>query len=181
MAALEALAAPVERGPIAALAVLAAVVVPGRAARVVLVLRASAARAAVAALAVPAGMQVVSPMAPLVVVLALVALAARVALQAQRARTPHRLSVVLAGPVGTPELLVLARQVSTAWMEHPFHATAALEALAALVEREPIAALAAPVAVALLGRATLVVWVLRAPAARAAVAARAVPAGMQVV
>ena len=66
-------------------------------------------------------------------------------------------------------------------MEHPSHARAALAALVVPAEREPIAALVALVAVALPDRAAPVVLVLRAPAARAAVAARAAPGSMQVV
>ena len=66
-------------------------------------------------------------------------------------------------------------RVSAAWMEHPFHETAASAALAEPAEREPIAALAAPEAVALPDRAALVVLVLQASAARAA------PGSMQVV
>ena len=58
---------------------------------------------------------------------------------------------------------------------------AASVALAVPAEREPIAALVALAAVAVLGRAAVVVLVWQAPAARAAVAARAGPAGMRVV
>ena len=67
MAAPVVLAAPAEREPIAAPVALAAVALPGRAALVVLVLRAPAALAAVVARAAPGSMQVVSPMAQLVV------------------------------------------------------------------------------------------------------------------
>jgi hypothetical protein len=91
------------------------------------------------------------------------------------------LSVVLAGPVGTPELLVLARRVLAAWMEHPFRAMAALVGLAALAEREPIAAPVALAALGLPGRAVAAAWVWRAPVAQVAVAARAALAGMRVV
>ena len=77
-------------------------------------MRASAALVAVAAQAALAGMRAVSPMAQLVVMPAQVAPAAWVEPLARRARTPHRLSVVLAGPVGTPELLVLALRVLAA-------------------------------------------------------------------
>jgi hypothetical protein len=66
-------------------------------------------------------------------------------------------------------------------MEPCSHARAALAVLAVLAEREPIAAPAALVAVALPDRAAPVVLVLRAPAARAAVAALAAPGSMQVV
>ena len=114
MAASAALAVPAEREPIAAPVALAAAVVLGRAARVVLVLQVSAARAAVVAPAALASMRAASPMAPLVVMRARVAVVARVEPLARRARTPHRLSVVLAGPVGTPELLVLALRVLAA-------------------------------------------------------------------
>ena len=79
-----ALAALAEREPIAVLVALAAVVVLGRAALVVLVLRAPAARAAVAARAGPGSMQVVSPMAPLVVMPDKVALVAWAVLQVHR-------------------------------------------------------------------------------------------------
>ena len=58
---------------------------------------------------------------------------------------------------------------------------AASVALAALAEREPIAALEALAAVVVLGRAPVVVWVLQVSAARAAVAARAALAGMRAV
>ena len=54
-------------------------------------------------------------------------------------------------------------------------------ALAALVEREPIAALAALAAVVLLGRAAAVVWAWQPPVAQVVVAARAAPRSMQVV
>ena len=89
MAALEALAAPVEREPIAALAALAAVVVRGRAVVVVWAWRALAALVAVAARAVPASMRAFSPMARLVVMPDKVAVVALVELRARRARTPQ--------------------------------------------------------------------------------------------
>ena len=55
----------------------------------------------------------------------------------------------------------------------------ALAALAVPAEREPIAAPVALAAVAVLGRAALVVLAWRASAARAAVAARAAPGSMR--
>jgi hypothetical protein len=158
MAALEALAAPVERGPIAALAVLAAVVVRGRAVVVVWAWRALAALVAVAAPAALAGMQVVSPMGLLVVMLAQAAVVAWVEPLARRARTPRRWSVVLAGRAVTPERRVRVRRVSAAWMELKAAAMAALEALAAPVGREPIAALAVQAALGLQERVPVVVW-----------------------
>ena len=66
---------------------LAAAVVLGRAARVVLVLQASAAPVAVVARAAPGSMQVVSLMAPLVVMPAKVAPVVWAELQAHRAPT----------------------------------------------------------------------------------------------
>jgi len=111
---LAALAVLAEREPIAAPAALVAVVVQGRAAVVVLVLRAPAARAAVAARAAPGSMQVVSLMGPLVVMPARVALVAWAELQARRARTLRHWSVATAASVATPELLVLALRVRAA-------------------------------------------------------------------
>jgi len=164
-AALAALAALAEREPIAAPVAPAAVALPGRAAVVVLVLRAPAARAAVVARAAPAGMRAVSPTAQLVVMRAPVALVAWAELQAHRARTLRPWSAGLAASVATPVSLVLARRVWAAWMEHPSHARAALAALAVPAEREPIAALAALVALGLPGRAVAAAWAWRAPAA----------------
>jgi hypothetical protein len=80
---------PAEREPIAAPVAPAAVVVLGRAALVVLVLRAPAALVAVAALAAPGSMQVVSLMGPLVVMPDKVAVVAWVELRARRAQTPR--------------------------------------------------------------------------------------------
>jgi hypothetical protein len=180
-AASVALAALAGRELIAAPVALVAVAVLGRAALVVLVWQVPAALAALAARAALASMRAASPMALLVVMPARVAMVAWVELLARRAPTLRRCLAVLAVSAVAPELLVVARQVPAAWMEHPSHATAASAALAALAERELIAVLVALAAVAVLGRASLVVWAWRAPAALVATAARAGPGSMQVV
>jgi hypothetical protein len=100
---------------------------------------------------------------------------------AHRARTPHRWSVALAGPAATRARRVRVRRVSAAWMELKAAAMAAPVVLAALAEREPIAAPVGPAALVLLDRAPVVVLVLRAPAARVAVAAWAALASMRAV
>jgi len=79
----------------------------------------------------------------------------------------------------TPEQRVRARRATVAWMELRAAARAASAAPAALAERAAIAALAAPAAVVVPGRVALVVWVSRASAVLAAVAARVEPAGMR--
>ena len=113
-AARVALAEPAEREPIAVLVALAAVVVLGQAAVVVLVLRALAARAALAVSAALAGMRVVSLTARLVVMPDKVALVVWAGPLARRARTPHRWSAARAASAATPESLVVALRVPVA-------------------------------------------------------------------
>ena len=165
-----------EQAVIAARAALAAVVVLGRVAAVVLVRRALAALVASVAWVEPAGMRAFSAMAPLVGMREQVALVERVALRARWARTLRRWSAGPAGLAGTPGSLVEALPVSVALMEHPRRGTLRLVAAADPVELAAIAALVARAAVAVLGRAAVVVLVRRAPAALAALAARAAQA-----
>jgi hypothetical protein len=111
-AASVALAALAGRELIAAPVALVAVAVLGRAALVVLVWQVPAALAALAARAALASMRAASPMALLVVMPARVAMVAWVEPQAHRAPTRRLWSAVLAALVVTPELLVMALQVS---------------------------------------------------------------------
>jgi hypothetical protein len=171
--ALAAWAALAERAAIAAPAALAAVALQGRAPVVVLVLRASAALVAVAASAVPASMRAVSAMALLVVMPDKVALVAWAELRARRVRMLRRYLAVPAVLGATLEWRVRAPLESVASMEHPSHATAELVGWAVLADRELIAAPAALAALALQGRAPVVVLAWRASAALVAVVASA--------
>jgi hypothetical protein len=110
-------------------------------------------------------------MAPLVVMRALVALVASAVLRAHRAPTLRRWSAALAAAAVTPVRRALARRAPVAWMEQPCRAMVALAVRVARAERAAIAVRAALAAVVLPGRAPMVVWVSRAPAALAAVVA----------
>ena len=88
----------------------------------------------------------------------LVALVERAALRALWARTPRRLSAVLAELAATPGLLVLVRRVQQEQLAHQAAAPEALAALAAPGAQAGIAVLAVLAAVVVLGRAAAVVW-----------------------
>jgi hypothetical protein len=105
---------PAELAAMAALVASEAVVVPGRAAAVVLAWRAVAALAAVVARAAPGSMRAASATARLVVMPDLVAPVAWAALRARWARTLRRWSVAPAGPEATPERRARVRPVRQA-------------------------------------------------------------------
>ena len=87
-----------------------------------------------------------------------VALVERAVLRALWARTPRRLSAVLAVLAATLGLPVLGRRVRLEQLAPSAAALAALAALAAPGAQARIAAPAALAAVAVLARAALVVW-----------------------
>ena len=109
----------------------------------------------------------------------LVALVERAALRALWARTPRRLSAVLAALAATPGPLVVARRARRAQLALRSAVLAALAATAVPVDLAGIAEPAAREAVAALDQAALVVWALRVRVARAAVVVRAALASMQ--
>jgi len=108
------------------------------------------------------------------------ALVAWAAPRAPWARTLRVSSVVMAEQAATPGPLVLVRREPVALAEHLRRGTPRLAAQVVPVGLAPMAALAAPAAVALAGRAAAVVLVRRAQAALVAVVARAVLASMRV-
>ena len=111
---------------------------------------------------------------------ALVALVEWAALRAPLDQMPRPSSAALVGLAAMPGLPVLVRREPVALAEHLRRGTPWLAAQVVPVALAPMAALAAPAAVALAGRAAAVVLVRRAQAALVAVVARAVLASMRV-
>ncbi len=178
---LAALAEPVERAAMLVLAALAAVVVPGRAATVVWVRRASAALVAMAVQAAPGSMRAVSTTVRMVVMPGRAVLVERAALLARLARTRRPWLAGLAGPAVMPARRVRVRRVLAAWMEFLGRAAAVQVALVELAARAAMLVLAALAALVVAGRAVAVVWGRRALAALEAVAARVALGSMRAV